>query len=229
MAEYNFSGKVVVVTGAAGRLGRLLAQQFARDGATIVALVRNEDEARHIPFPEDAEGWAFPVDLTNEGLLSACFDQIGQQFGRVDVLVHAAGGWEGGPLLETSLDAWDQVVRRNLGSAFLCFREAARWMQGHGGRLIAFAAGQGADRGVAQQAAYSAAKGGLVRLVEAVAAEFRDTGITAHAIAPSTILYDEAGAERGVPARELVDLCRYLASPAGAALSGTTLRAYGNA
>lgn len=229
MTAYDFNGKVVVVTGAAGRLGRLVVQQFARDGATIVALVRDEEEARTIPFPEDAEGWAFPVDVTNEALLSACFEQIGQQFGRVDVLVHTVGGWDARPLLETSLEEWDDLLRRNLTSAFLCFREAVRWMEGRGGRIIGIASGQGADRGVAQQGAYAAAKAGVVRLVEAVAAEFEAAGITAHAIAPSTILYDASPDGRGVAAADVVHLCRYLASPAGASLNGTTLRAYGNA
>lgn len=228
MADFSLSGKIVVVTGAAGRLGRLVVEQFARDGATIVALVRSEDEARSIPFPEEAEGWAFAVDAADEGQVTACFEQIQRQFGRVDVLIHAVGGWEKGPLLETSLEAWEGVMRRNLGSAFLCFREAARLMQEHGGRLIGIGAGQGVDRAVAQEGAYAAAKAGLMRLVEATAAEFEGTGITAHLVAPSTIRY--AGDDGpGVAAHALVDLCRYLASPAGDALNGSVIRAYGDA
>lgn len=227
--DHNLNGKIVVVTGAAGRLGRHLVQQFAQDGAIIVALVRSEDEAHSIPFPEEAEGWAFPVDVTDEVMLTACFEQIARQFGRVDVLVHAVGGWAERPLLETSLEEWDALLRLNLHSTFLCFREAARLMEGRGGRLIGIAAGQGADRAVARQGAYAAAKAGLIRLVEAVAAEFAGTGITAHAVAPSTILFDEADEAPGVRAEEIVALCRYLATPAGAALNGATLRAYGPA
>jgi 3-oxoacyl-[acyl-carrier protein] reductase len=227
--DLNLEGKTVVVTGAAGRLGRLLAEHLARDGATIVALVRNEAEAQDIPFPEEAEGWAFPVDLADERLVAATFGQIGQQFGAIDALIHAAGGWASHPLLETTLDQWDDQLRRNLTSTFLCFREAARLMTGRRGRLIAFAAGQGVDRGPAQQAAYAAAKAGVARLVEATAAELAGTGITAHAIAPSSILYDAGGEAKGVSAVELLRLCRFLLTPAGDALNGSTLRAYGNA
>lgn len=220
--------KIVVVTGAAGRLGQQVVQWFAGRGATIVALVRDEQEARSIPFPEDAEGWAFPVDATNESMVTACFDQIRQQFGHVDVLIHAVGGWEQRPFFETTMEQWERVMRLNLGSAFLCFREAAQLMDGRGGRLIGIASGQGADRGAAQQGAYSAAKAGLIRLVEATAAELKGTGITAHAIAPSTLIFDGDEATRGVPAAEIVRLCHYLCGPAGNALNGTTLRAYGN-
>lgn len=229
MADLDLNGKIVVVTGASGRLGQRVVAGFARDGAVIVALVRDEDEARRIPFPDDAEGWAFPVDVTNETQVEACFEQIERQFGRVDVLVHTVGGWEERALLETKWDDWDNVLRLNLGSTLLCFREAARLMKGQGGRLIALAAGQGADKGVARQAGYAAAKAGVIRLVESAAAELREHGITAHAIAPSTILYDDGGEAKGVAAGEIVDLCRYLASSAGDALNGATVRAYGTA
>lgn len=215
--------KAIVVTGASGRLGRLMVQQFAGDGAVIAAVVRSEEEARNLPFPEDGEGWAFPVDVTDEALVEACFDQIRERLGRVDALVHAVGMWESRPLLETTLEQWESVLRINLTSTFLCFREAVRVMGG-AGTLVAFASGQGADGGEAEQAAYAAAKAGVIRLVEAVNEEH--DGITAHAIAPSTILYEDAG--EGVAAQDLVDLTASVIGRLGNALTGTTIRAYGS-
>ncbi len=214
--------KVIVVTGASGRLGRRMVQRFAEEGASIAAIVRKEEDARSLPFPQHGEGWAFPVDVTDEELVGACFGQIREQFGRVDALVHTVGMWAGVPFGDTSLDQWETVVRVNLTSAFLCFREAVRVMDGRG-CLIAFASGQGADRGVAEQAGYSAAKAGLIRLVEAVSAEY--AGITAHALAPSTILYDGNGG--GVAAEDLVELSRSIIARWGEALDGATIRAYG--
>ncbi len=213
---------VVVVTGAAGRLGSRMMEGFAGLGATVAAIDR--DPCR---LPADTPGQTFQADVTDEAETVAAFGQIGEAFGRVDVLVHTVGTWAGKPLLDTSLDDWEQIMRVNLTSTLLCFREAARLMQERGGRLIGIASGQGADKGVAQQAGYSASKAGVMRLVEAVAAEYEATGITAHAIAPSLILFDEAADRKGVPVSDLVDLAVYLCGPAGASLNGATLRAYG--
>jgi 3-oxoacyl-[acyl-carrier protein] reductase len=221
----SLSDKVVVITGAGGRLGRQIVQRFAKEGATIVAVVLNDEQATNIPFPEDAEGWAFPVDVTDDHLVRACFDQIGQQFPEIHALIHTVGGWEEKPFLETTTQDLDWMVRLNLTSAFLCFREAARLMTGRGGQLIGIASAQGADRGAARQIGYSAAKAGLIRMVESIAEEMRGNGITAHAIAPSRIVYDEDGP--GVPVDDIVELCHSLVTSTGAALNGATLRAYG--
>lgn len=224
MTETDLEGKVVAVTGAAGRLGQEVVRRFGAHGAVVAAIVRSEEKARRVPLIEGAGG-VFPVDVTDEAGVRACFEDVDRRHGRLDVLVHTVGAWEGSPLLETSLEDWERLMRVNLTSTFLCFREAARRMQGRGGRLIGIASGQGADGGRAQQGAYSAAKAGVVRLVEAAAAEFEGEGITAHAIAPSLIRYGEDG--EGVAATDLVELCLFLCSPAGTALNGATLRAYG--
>ena len=215
--------RVIVVTGAAGRLGQKMVRRFAEEGASIAAVVRTEADARSLPFPKAGTGWAFPVDLIDEELVGACFDRIREQFGRVDALVHTVGMWEGRSFEETSLAQWDRVLRTNLTSTFLCFREAARVMDGPG-RLIAFAARQGVLGGEARQAAYSAAKAGLVRLVEAVDAEMDH--VTAHAIAPSTILYDEGGT--GVQADDLVEITASLLISLADATAGSTIRAFGS-
>ena len=221
----SLSNKVVVITGAEGRLGRRIVTRFAEEGAIIAAVVQNDEAASRIPFPDNAEGWAFPVDVTDEELVTACFDQIGQQFGSIDALIHTVGGWEAMPFLDTSAADLERMLRINLTSAFLCFREAARLMLGRGGQLIGIASAQGADRGVAEQVGYSASKAGVVRLVESVSAELRSGGVTAHAIAPSMIRYDGEG--EGVSADEIVEICRSLVVSTSSALNGSTIRAYG--
>ncbi len=225
MTDIDLRGQIIAVTGADGRLGQQVVQQLARQGATIAAIVLNEELAARIPFPEDAEGWAFPCDVTQEESVQRCFEAISRQFGGVDVLVHTVGGWASSDLHETSLDEWNRLLCLNLTSTFLCFREATRYMTGRKGRLIAVASAQGADRGVAGQAAYSASKAGVIRLVESVAAEFYGH-ITAHAIAPSTLVGgDEEGA--GVRVGDVAELCAFLCAGGGDALNGATLRAYG--
>lgn len=222
--NFSIESKVVVVTGAGGRLGSRTAEVFAAGGAQVAGVVHHEEAAQRVKLPRED---VFIADLANEADVERCFHDIGARFGAVDVLIHAVGTWNMSPLLETRLEDWDALMRTNLTSAFLCFREAARAMQGRGGRLIGFAAGQGVDQARAQQAAYAVSKAGVMRLVEAVAAEYAGQGITAHAIAPSTILFGDEEGQKGVRAEDLIDLCLYLCSRAADALNGKTIRAYG--
>ena len=222
----QFQGKTVVITGANGRLGQQVVRAFAERGATIALVPPTEAEAYDVALPEGADAWGFPCDATDEGAVTQCFEAMRAQFGAVDVLVHTVGGWSSSPLADTTVDDWRRMMDLNLTSTFLAFRAAAGLMTGEG-RLIAIASGQGADKGVAEQAAYSAAKAGVVRLVEAVASEY-DGRITAHAVAPSTLLAD--GQEgQGVAASTIADLIVHLSGSAGAALNGQTIRAYGSA
>ena len=224
MNDRNLEGRVVVITGATGRLGHPMMQRFAHAGAQVAAVAR---DAQGIDMPDRGTVRGFSANVTNADDVARCFAEINDAFGPPDVLVHTVGMWAAKPLVDTSLDDWRQVMDINLTSAFLCFREAARQMEGRAGRLIAIASGQGADKGRGEQYAYSAAKAGVVRLVEAVAEEFAGQGLTAHAIAPSTILYDENSEAEGVPVGDLVDLVLYLSTRASASLNGATIRAYG--
>ena len=226
MPDKNLNEKVVVITGATGRLGQRVVARFAQHGATIAALVR---DAASFTLPEGVAGRAFSADVTDEADVANAFQQIKATLGPVDVLIHTVGTWDGRPFLETTFADWQRIIDLNLTSAFLCFREAARQMDGRGGLLTGFASGQGADQGRARQSGYSAAKSGVIRLVEAIAEEYNGTGVTAHAIAPSSILFDENSDAKGVPVEDLVDLVLYLCTSAGASLNGATLRAYGTA
>lgn len=220
----DFSGKTVVITGANGRLGQAVVRAFAGRGATLALVTPTEALAYSIDLPEGADAWAFPCDVTDPDSVAQCFGAMGAQFERLDVLVHTVGGWAGAPLAQTSLDDWRGLMDLNLTSTFLVFKAAIDLMES--GRLVAIASGQGADRGVAEQAAYSAGKAGVIRLVEAVAAEYAGR-ITAHAVAPSTLRTDDEG--EGVHVDAVADLIAYLSGPAGAATSGETVRAYGTA
>jgi len=211
---------VVVVFGGSGRLGRHLVAGYAGAGYHVVALDRfGTDHA-------DAGVTSLEVDCLDEGAVRRAFDSVMRLHGRLDSVVQTVGMWGMAPLLETSLSDWARMLDENLTSTFLCFREAARVMQGTGGRLIGITSQQGVERGAPQQGGYSAAKAGVLRLVEAVAAEYGGQGLTAHALAPSTILYgDDSSA--GVRVDDLVSMCLYLSGPAGAALNGSVIRAFG--
>ena len=223
--ETNMSSRIVVVTGARGRLGRLVSERLLQSGAAVAAL--------DVVPPDDLPAGAIPIgaDLADEGDVAEAFTRIEDDLGAPTGLVHTVGMWDGAPLTATTLDAWERVLRVNLTSTFLCFREAARAMRraGSGGRLVAIASRQGVERGPAEQGGYAASKAGVMRLVEAAAAEYASEGITACAIAPSMILFgDEDHGTRGVPASAIVDLCIYLCGDGGLVHNGSVLRAYGD-
>jgi NAD(P)-dependent dehydrogenase (short-subunit alcohol dehydrogenase family) len=223
--QQNLGRAVVVVTGARGRLGRIVAEHLAAAGARVAAL--------DLVPPDDLPAGiaAFGADLADEGEVAEAFERVTSQVGLPYGLVHTIGMWDGAPLTATTLDAWERIIRVNLTSTFLCFREAARGMRraSAGGRLVAIASRQGVDRGPAEQGAYAASKAGVVRLVESASAEYAAEGITAVGIAPSTLLFgDEAEGARGVPATSVADLCVYLCGAGGSIHNGTVLPAYGD-
>jgi len=217
----DLTNRVIVVTGASGRLGRVVVRQLEEAGAQVAALDREAG---------DHGALALAADVTDEASIGHAFDTIEAELGVPDGLVHTVGMWAGTPFAETELASWETVMRVNLTSAFLTFREAVRRMQERGGRLVGITSGQGADRGVAQQAAYSAAKAGVVRLVEALAAEVEGTGLTACALAPSTILFgDEDASATGVSVEEVANWCVRLCGSEGETRNGLVVRAYGTA
>lgn len=214
----------LVVTGARGRLGTVIAAKFEQSGHNVIGIDLNAEDA--------GPALCYQADLTDENSVRDVFEQIRERHGRLDALIHTVGMWDGHPTVGLSLDRWRTILDVNLTSTFLVFREALRFAendrQSGAVRLIAFASGQGADRGVADQAAYSAAKAGVIRLVESIAAEHPGRNVTAHAIAPSTILFDDMRDQRGISVHEIANLCEVLAGDAGDLMSGATVRAYGS-
>ena len=217
----DLTDRIVLVTGASGRLGSVVVRQLEAAGATVVALDRAKGESGAL---------SLAADLTDETSIRAACDTIEVELGTPDGLVHTVGMWAGTPFAETELADWETMMRVNLTSTFLMFREAARRMGEQGGRLVGISSGQGADQGVAQQAAYSASKAGVVRLVEAVAAEYAGTGLTASALAPSTILFgSEDASATGISVEEVASWCVRLCGPEGETYNGQVVRAYGTA
>jgi NAD(P)-dependent dehydrogenase (short-subunit alcohol dehydrogenase family) len=215
--------RFVIVAGASGRLGRALTRHLLDTGATVVGI----DAAGIDPAAEHEHFHALTADLTDERGVERVFADAARIAGAPSALIHVVGMWDGKPLVDTSLEDWRRVMDVNLTSAFLCFREALRHFRGHG-RLVAVASKQGTEGGVAQQAAYSASKAGVVRLVEATARELAGTGITAAAVAPSMILFGgEDEGTQGVSVARIAALCTYLSSEVGAEHNGSVIRAFG--
>ena len=228
MPTARLENTIVALTGAGGRLGGVITRKLFEAGATVAAIdIRPINELPDSPPRSGGRATSFTTDLADEASVVQTFAQIEEELGPLGGLIHTVGMWGGAPFAETEMATWETMLKVNLTTTFLCFREAVRRMNGRGGRLVAIASGQGADGGVAEQGPYSAAKAGVVRIVEAVAAEY-DGRITAAAVAPSMILFGgEDKDARGVSVEAIADLCVYLVGEGGAIHNGQVIRAYG--
>ncbi|MDA1027652.1 MAG: SDR family NAD(P)-dependent oxidoreductase [Bacteroidetes bacterium] len=209
---------LVVITGSTGRLGSVLAAGFLNAGYQVVGLDLPSNQVKAWPLIE--------VDVLSAASIEGAFSEIAKRFGVPTSVIHTVGMWGMSPFKETTLQAWNLMLDLNLTSSFLVFKQAILSM-GEKGSLIGIVSRQGAVRGASQQAGYSASKGGLVRLVEAIGAEYEGSDLHVHAIAPSTILF-ESGQKGGIQASQLLSYCLMLASDEGKQTNGKILEAFGD-
>ncbi len=184
----DFSGKIVVVTGASGALGSVIVERFLLHGASVAAIARDISTLK-TEQTVARQPSTFSADLTDEQQVSAVFDAIQTELGGVDILAHTVGGFLGGKALHnTSASEWQRMMSLNLDSAFLCSKYALPQMEKKGGGKIITIAALAALQPKASRAAYITAKAGLIALTQAIAEEGKAINVQANCIAPSIIL-----------------------------------------
>ncbi|HWB09581.1 MAG TPA: SDR family oxidoreductase [Pirellulales bacterium] len=186
----RLSNRVAIVTGAGRGLGRAIARGLAREGANLVLAARSQNElsaAADELTSSDVGVLTVAGDVVDEHYVDDLFRQSLDRFGQIDLVVNNAGAFDGGPLDELSVEAWDKVIAVNLRGPFLCTRAAMRVMKRQrGGRIINIGS-ISAQRVRHHSAPYSASKHGLWGLTQVTALEGREFGITCCCLHPGNI------------------------------------------
>ncbi|HIZ39858.1 MAG TPA: 3-oxoacyl-[acyl-carrier-protein] reductase [Candidatus Anaerobutyricum stercoris] len=184
-------GKVAVVTGASGGIGRAIAVAFGKAGASVAVHYNgNEAKAAAVKAEIEEAGGKAEIFRCNVADFDACSEfikNVVKTFGKIDILVNNAGITRDGLIMGMSEDDFDAVLDTNLKGSFNCIRFASRqMMRKKYGRIINITSVSGVA-GNAGQANYSASKAGLIGLTKSVAKELASRNITANAIAPGFV------------------------------------------
>lgn len=237
---FSLAGKVALITGGNGGIGKAIALAYREAGAQVVATGRNTERNDNTAEELGDPRAVIALDVQDETAVQQAVEHVVQTYGRLDILVNNAGLFRGGSILDLSLEDWSTVVNVHLTGPYLCSKFAGRIMrdQGSGGKIInigsmysLFGNPTGPD--------YAAAKTGIIGLTRSMAVELALHNIQVNAILPgwfetgmtSGIRHQPRGEEirRRTPAghwgqlEDLVGTAIYLAAPASNFVTGTMI------
>ncbi len=242
LAQFSLEGRVAVVTGATEGIGRGLAVGLAQAGADVVACGRREDVLREVQTEiaqTGRRGETCPLDVCNRADIERLMDFTLQQFGKVDILVNAAGYTVTKPAWDMADDEWDRMVDTGFKGLFFCCQIIGSAMRTRGYGKIINLSSTFSRSIIKGRSVYGGIKAGVTHLTEALAMEWAPDGIRVNALAPTAVLTpSRAGLLQGevlerilarIPLGRLATLedlagaAVYLASPASDFVTGQTL------
>ena len=186
----KLAGKTAVVTGAGSGIGRAAAVLFAREGAAVAVVDLNAEAAKDTAGEIAASGGtALPVvaNVADRLQVTSAFEQIRNEYRRVDVLYNNAGVNSAGSVIDATEDDWDRSFAVNAKGTFLCSQAAAPGMVAAGGGSIINQGSVAALAGIANFASYCAAKGAVVALTRSMSVDLAPRGVRVNVICPGTV------------------------------------------
>lgn len=202
----RLAGKVAFLTGAGGGIAKAAALAFAREGARVGLLEIDRgagQEAEREILAAGGEALFVETDVTDEASVKAAVEAVVARFGRLDIIVNAAGGStpEDKPVQDMDVAVWMRVLQLNLLHPVLCCKYGIpHLVQAGGGSIIHFSSAKGlmgSDR-----PAYAASKGGIISLTRTMAAQCAGFGIRVNAIAPGAVLTERTARQHAVASPE---------------------------
>ena len=244
---FDLAGRVAVVTGGNGGIGRGIALGLGGAGASVAVLGRNAEKNQRVLSELKKIGVpsiAVTLDVTDRNALEPAFNKIERELGSVGILVNNAGNVSlSGGVLQEKPEDWDNVIETHLNAAFLLSKLAARSMVASKSGKIINIASMYSFFGSGLIPSYSAAKGAIVQLTKSMAIELAPHNIQVNAIAPGWIETDMTAPVHSMPlndeillrtpagrwgqAEEIAGTAVYLASHASDFVTGTTIRVDG--
>ncbi len=227
----TFANRTVIVTGAAGNLGKAVAAAFAALGANRV-LVDLKRESLAAAFGAENDHQLFtPANLLDMAGAAGVAQAALARFGRIDVLCNIAGGFRMGETVHETADAdWNFLFDINTRTLLHAVRAVVPHLVTAGGGKIVNVGAFAAQKGVAHMGAYTAAKGTVIRMTEAMAAELRDKNINVNCVLPTIIDTPEnraampgADPAKWVAPADLANVIVFLASDAARAVHGAAV------
>src|SRR5271166_2551958 len=207
-ALFDLTGRVAIVTGGNGGIGRAIALGLAEAGAAVALFGRNDEKNHRVLSELKAIGVpsaAVKLDVTNRAGLEPALKRVESEFGGIDILVNNAGNvsLSGGVLNEKSED-WDKVIETQLNAVFLLSKLAAKSMLARKGGKIINIGSMYSFFGSGLIPSYSAAKGAIIQLTKSMAIELAPHNIQVNAIAPGWIETDMTAPVRTMPMNDEV-------------------------
>jgi 3-oxoacyl-[acyl-carrier protein] reductase len=243
--EKTLDKQIAIVTGASRGIGRAIALELARQGATVIGTATSESGAASITEAFKAEGVngrGAVLNVTDAAAAEALIDGTVKEFGTLHVLVNNAGITQDQLAMRMKDDDWDAVIDTNLKSVFRLSRAVLRpMMKARGGRIINITSVVG-SAGNPGQANYAAAKAGVAGMTRALAREIGSRGITVNCVAPGFIDTDmtktlpeeqQTALKTQIPLgrlgspEDIAHAVAFLASPQAGYITGTTLHVNG--
>jgi NAD(P)-dependent dehydrogenase (short-subunit alcohol dehydrogenase family) len=234
---YDFSGKVALITGAAGNLGSSVAHTFHRSGARLVLVDLSLDglRATYSAWAEQDDVLLLAIDLTDADAVQAMVDEAKARFGAIHILANIAGGFTMGPALhETPVRDWDFMLGLNTRTVFLTSRAVIPVMLEQGSGKIVSVSARAAREGKPKMGPYCVSKAAVITLTETLAAEHKYNGINVNCILPGTIdtpqnrqAMPDADHSRWVTPQDLANVILFLACEEARAVTGAAVPVFG--